>query len=212
MGCKVDAFKAEPAEAAFAASNEAALTFGGPYFLFVTGGSVSHLAYTDLSSWDGAFCHDSAHFKNLPLRHDNDSSGAFALAADPRHITNSDFPSKIVIVGGDYNLPDATSQNAVIVTGLGSLMPRVTKPTTPPHGYRSAVAYDPKSKTWITVGPNGTDVSTDDGRNWRALKPDSKFNEAPDADQHWNALSLPFVVGPHGRIGTLRESALTPAH
>ena len=42
-----------------------------------------------------------------------------------------------------------------------------------------------------TVGPNGTDISTDDGRNWRAL-------------------SLPYVIGPHGRIGVLRPSALNP--
>jgi hypothetical protein len=67
-----------------------------------------------------------------------------------------------------------------------------------------------KTKTWITVGPNGTDISTDDGRNWRALHPDPKFNDPPDADQHWNALSLPFVVGPHGRIGTLRPNAIKP--
>ncbi len=81
--------------------------------------------------------------------------------------------------------------------------------TTPPHGYRSAVAYDSKFKTWITVGPNGTDISTDDGRNWRALHPDPKYNDTPDADQHWNALSLPYAVGPHGRIGTLRPNALS---
>ena len=43
-----------------------------------------------------------------------------------------------------------------------------------------------------TVGPNGTDISTDDGRYWC-----------------WNALSLPLVVGPHGRIGKLRTDALT---
>jgi len=47
----------------------------------------------------------------------------------------------------------------------------VTPSQTPPHGYRSAVAYDPNHKLWITVGPNGTDISTDDGKNWRALKP-----------------------------------------
>ena len=32
----------------------------------------------------------------------------------------------------------------------------------------------------------------------------------PDADRNWNALSLPFVVGPHGRIGKLDAQALTP--
>ncbi len=82
--------------------------------------------------------------------------------------------------------------------------------TTRPHGYRSAVAYDAATKTWITVGPNGTDISTDDGRNWRALKPNPRFHDAPDADQHWNALSLPYAVGPHGRIATLRPTALQP--
>jgi photosystem II stability/assembly factor-like uncharacterized protein len=79
---------------------------------------------------------------------------------------------------------------------------------TPPHGFRSAVAYDAATKTWITVGPNGTDISTDDGRNWRALRPNSALHEPEDADRDWNALSLPFVVGPHGRIGRLRPAAL----
>ena len=78
-----------------------------------------------------------------------------------------------------------------------------------PHGYRSAVSYDPTTKSWITVGPNGTDISTDDGRNWRPLKPNPQNPDTtPDEDQHWNALSLPFVVGPHGRIGKLRPTAL----
>jgi hypothetical protein len=77
-----------------------------------------------------------------------------------------------------------------------------------PHGFRSAIAYDAASKTWITVGPNGTDISTDDGRNWRALHPDPALHEAPDADRNWNALSLPFVVGPHGRIGKMNPHAL----
>ena len=81
---------------------------------------------------------------------------------------------------------------------------------TPPHGYRSAVAYDPATKTWITVGPNGTDISTDDGRNWRPIHPKPALHEAPGTDRNWNALSLPYVVGPHGRIGKLDDAALKP--
>mgnify|MGYP001552810830 CR=1 FL=1 len=73
---------------------------------------------------------------------------------------------------------------------------------TPPHGFRSAVAYAAQQKLWITVGPNGTDISTDDGRNWTPLKPSNQ--DPPDADKNWNALSLPYVVGPKGRIGKLR--------
>jgi hypothetical protein len=63
------------------------------------------------------------------------------------------------------------------------------------------------TKTWITVGPNGTDISTDDGRNWRPLTPTPQ--DAPDTDKNWNALSLPFVVGPKGRIGKLRVTAIS---
>jgi hypothetical protein len=70
------------------------------------------------------------------------------------------------------------------------------------------VAYDAASKTWITVGPNGTDISTDDGKNWRTLHPDPAMHEAAGADRDWNALSPPFVVGPRGRIGKLNAKAL----
>jgi hypothetical protein len=73
---------------------------------------------------------------------------------------------------------------------------------------RTSVAYDPQQKLWITVGPNGTDISHDDGKNWTALKPTAK--DPPDADKNWNALSLPFVVGPHGRIGKLNAKTLAP--
>jgi len=79
---------------------------------------------------------------------------------------------------------------------------------TPPHGFRSAVAYNAQQKLWITVGPNGTDISRDDGRNWTPLKPTKE--EPTDADKNWNALSLPFVAGPNGRIGKLRATALNP--
>jgi hypothetical protein len=67
-----------------------------------------------------------------------------------------------------------------------------------------------EDQTWITVGPNGTDISTGDGKNWRLLKPSLKDGEPADADQNWNALSLPFVVGPKGRIGKLYPAALKP--
>jgi hypothetical protein len=111
-----------------------------------------------------------------------------------------------VFVGGDFKKPDA-SPNAAGYSEDGGIS--WSSVQTPPHGYRSAVAYA-AAKIWITVGPNGTDVSTDDGRNWRALHPDPAFHEPPDADRNWNALSLPFVVGPRGRIGKLNPHALAP--
>ena len=117
--------------------------------------------------------------------------------------------TRMVIVGGDFQKPEQTSGTAVFTSDGGQAWYAAR---TPPHGYRSSVAYDSKTKTWVTVGPNGTDISTDDGRNWRALHPNSELSAPADKipeDRNWNALSLPFVVGPHGRIGILRAAALT---
>ena len=75
-------------------------------------------------------------------------------------------------------------------------------------GFRSAPAYNVQQKLWLTVGLNGTDISCDDGRNWIPLKPSPQ--DPPDSDKHWNALSLPFVVGSLGRIGKLNLKPPTP--
>jgi len=76
----------------------------------------------------------------------------------------------MMVVGGDPLHPDATALTAEFVSlpPWNPMFPSfvylpVRKPVQPPHGFRSAVAYDEASKTWITVGPNGTDISTDDG-------------------------------------------------
>ena len=108
----------------------------------------------------------------------------------------------MVAVGGDYKAIDDQQGTAAFTGGTNKFQAAQT----PPRGYRSAVAYDAAAKTWIAVGPNGTDISTDSGRNWRALKPAS--DDAPNAGRDWNALSLPYVVGPKGRIGKLRIDAL----
>ncbi|MGA2570791.1 MAG: YCF48-related protein [Terracidiphilus sp.] len=140
----------------------------------------------------------------LPIPSNGVSSGAFSRAWDE----NKGWGIKAeVVVGGDYLKPDGRGGTAAYTTDSGKTWQAAR---TPPHGYRSAVVYDAASKTWITVGPNGTDISTDDGKNWRALHPDPAMHETPDADRNWNALSLPFVVGPHGRIGKLNPHALAP--
>jgi hypothetical protein len=149
--------------------------------------------------------------RNIPLATGSDSSGAFAIM-----FRSTDSPCddcgfgtyfRPVAVGGDYSKPDSASGTAAFSSDGGWTWEACA---TPPHGYRSAVAYDAATKTWITVGPNGTDISIDDGRTWRALHPDPAQHQPPDADRNWNALSLPFVVGPHGRIGKLIPTALAP--
>jgi len=140
------------------------------------------------------------HKVTVPLAGSDASSGVFSIAFKVDQAG--------VAVGGDDEKPDEASGSAAFSTDSG----KTWEPAqTLPHGFRSAVAYDAASQTWIAVGPNGTDISADDGRNWRALKPNSALHEPGDADRDWNALSLPFVVGPRGRIGKLRPDALKPA-
>jgi hypothetical protein len=137
----------------------------------------------------------------LPMAGESTTAGIFSVAINL-------FVPEVVAVGGDSTQPDRAVGTASMWE-LWRYAPEFGAAQTPPHGFRSAVAFDAASKTWITVGPNGTDISGDDGKNWRAVHPDATMHEAPDADRNWNALSLPYVVGPHGRIGKLDPHALT---
>jgi photosystem II stability/assembly factor-like uncharacterized protein len=201
--------RAHPDEALFAASNEALICPGSNVpFAFVTGGSEARIYLAEEHSpFDvGFWMALSSNSLKFPK---GQSAGAFAIAA--RRRPQSPF-SDFMVVGGDYAKPDAPGASAFVVMGNTPFAEtrKIQLAIQPPHGYRSAVAYDAATKTWITVGPNGTDISTDDGRNWRAVHPDPALHEPPDADRNWNALSLPFVVGPHGRIGKLNPKALKP--
>lgn len=204
--------KADPKQqGAFAASNSSLV---GQYTAtqFVSGGAGGAFLYS-LNSIKTCLDCDQAEYRTfqngsrdlwecnrIPVGNASEASGAFSLARN-QYLPNHD-PMALVIVavGGDYTKPDESTATAAYSNDQGDTWQPAA---TPPHGYRSAVAYDPSTKTWITVGPNGTDISTDDGKNWRPIHPDAALHEAPDADRNWNALSLPYVVGPKGRIGRL---------
>lgn len=201
-------------EGAFAASNSSILLTLPGYRRFCTGGTGGARVITmgagpsyegkhtpGKLKWDAGQSAERLHTSNHIA-----SSGCFSIAEDRKNTGTT------VAVGGNYTSPndrtDTAWTNVHVSSSPGSDELEFHPAQTPPHGYRSSVAYDAAHKTWITVGPNGTDISTDDGRNWRALKPGTRDPQA--ADRNWNALSLPFVVGPHGRIGKLRTDALKP--
>lgn len=214
FNAKEYAANAATEEGLFAASNQALWLNGGRFFIFVTGGeSGARMYYADLVGWcaeTGFRCSLKFFHISLPMLVGS-SAGAFAIGSTDQ---KSYFPLRLMIVGGDYQKPDDAKGTAAFVSSRdGFHIPftsyfDVISPINPPHGYRSSVAYDAATKTWITVGPNGTDISNDDGKNWRPVRPDPALHEAPDADRNWNAISLPFVVGPHGRIGKLNPAAL----
>lgn len=104
----------------------------------------------------------------------------------------------LVAVGGDAARPDSDTAVAAVSTDSGDTW-RLSG--LQPGGYRASVAFDVRGQRFIAVGPNGTDVSRDDGVAWQPLPPGP--GESADADKHWVAISLPFVVGAAGRIGRL---------
>jgi photosystem II stability/assembly factor-like uncharacterized protein len=117
----------------------------------------------------------------VPVASGSDSSGVFSLGfRDADHG---------VAVGGDYKQPDVSAGSAAYTVDGGKTW---TESAKPPHGYRSSVAWDEADRAWIAAGTNGSDISYDDGKTWASL----------DSGK-WNALSLPWVVGPEGRIAKL---------
>jgi hypothetical protein len=201
--------RAKKGEAEFAASNSALFVSDAFFDFWIATGGISGSRVIKRVNHDfDSFGFDTYESSLVPVGSRTVSSGVFSLSFRKAPI-NADPEKQYLVgvaVGGDYLKPDDPFRTAAFTTDGSKTWQAAT---TPPHGYRSAVAYDAPTKTWITVGPNGTDISTDDGRNWRALKPGP--NDAPDTDKNWNALSLPFVAGPHGRIGLLEPSALQPA-
>jgi hypothetical protein len=142
---------------------------------------------------------------SVPMAGGSESSGVFSVSFRAVILPLEGFPEGIVpdgrgdyehgiAVGGDYTKPSESAGTAAWSSDGGE---HWTASTTPPHGFRSAVQWSEALKLWITVGTNGSDISRDDGKTWQPLD-----------DGNWNALSLPFVVGPNGRIARLDPQSL----
>jgi photosystem II stability/assembly factor-like uncharacterized protein len=123
----------------------------------------------------------------VPLAAGAESAGVFSLGYRDKYHG--------VAVGGDYQKPAERTGTAAFTSDGGHTW---TKAAEPPSGFRSAVAWDERNRAFVAVGTNGADISFDGGLTWH------KF----DNEHAWNALSLPFAVGPKGRIGKLAGEAV----
>jgi hypothetical protein len=185
----------DPKQGAFAASNQSLVIVPLQDANSPAGTGVNHqiwfgtsggwlysfeLAPLELISTAGAdsAANECTHVRALPLG-GKDSAGIFAVAF---HDQNA------VAVGGDYAQPQSGTNTAAFT--LDSAQWHVA--LHPPAGYRSTVAWDATDGSWIAAGSHGSDVSRDNGNTWQPLD-----------HANWNAISLPFAVGPDGRIGRL---------
>ncbi|HLY68233.1 MAG TPA: YCF48-related protein [Puia sp.] len=160
-------------EAFFASSGTNLKLFKDKLPVFVSGGKKSFLYFSSVSN----------HL--LPLSQGGESMGANSLALSP------DNSFKGIVVGGDFAKDTASAGNCTLIT----LMPFTFQlPITPPHGYRSCVAYITESEL-ITCGTNGVDISNDGGINWRLIS-----REGFHVCQKAKAGSSVFLAGSNGRI------------
>lgn len=105
--------------------------------------------------------------------------------------------SQAIVVGGDFAHDTVTSGNCVLFNITGS-DPVFTRPATPPHGYRSCVAFLTKKKL-ITCGTSGVDISNDCGYNWQLISTQS-FHVCQKAKRG----EAVFLAGAGGRIAKLQ--------
>ena len=190
-------------EGAFAASNSSMRVnwVEGPA-VFGTGGPSGARVFYECDT-----CKSAAQWtaSRVPVFAKGEAAGIFSLAYRDAHLPDTEVFFKggggtditnwqFIAVGGDYTKPNDSTGTAAWTDDSGR---HWTASTTPPHGYRSTVQWSESIKAWITAGTNGSDISRDDGKTWR-----------PIDNGNWNALSLPFIVGPKGRIARINPAAL----
>ncbi len=162
-------------EACFASSGTNIKNISGSEWVFITGGLSSHLYIRNKKI-------------PLPIVQGTQSTGANSIAIKSK--------KTMMVVGGDFTKKEDAAKNCVITKDGGKTW---IFPTTPPNGYRSCVEYL-SDKTWITCGLNGTDISTDEGDNWRAISAQS-FHVVQKAKKG----TAVFFAGNNGKIGKLMK-------
>ncbi len=174
------AVAALPGAGAFAASNSCLFLLGRLDAWFVTGGAADALVFR---SSDGGRMWISG---TTPILGGTAASGIFSIAfSDAR---------QGIAVGGDYSQPTVSGANVALTSDGGNSW---SKPAGEgPHGYRSAVVYSAARKAWIATGITGTDVSVDNGENWKQFD-NTAYNALSAAD------GAVWAVGPNGRIARL---------
>lgn len=189
----LSSLKPLPGESEFAASNSCFVADPINGFFFGTGGKSGAWFIYEPRDDSG---HDSWRRVPVPVGARSSSAGIFSLDFRDDATDDPDSPDRNhgVAVGGDYTKPNESVGTAAWSADGGRTWTAAAKP---PHGYRSAVAWDAETKAWFAAGTNGSDISYDGGKTWERLD-----------NGEWNALSLPWVVGPHGRIAKLDRGKL----
>ena len=166
-----------PKEGAFAASNSC-LALSGDHIFFVTGGPAARVFHsTDAGrTWTAT---------ETPIAHGNGSSGIFSIARPDMEVA-----SAMVVVGGDYQDPKRPLAIAATSLDQGN---NWKLSAGQPSGFRSAVA-SLDIFLFYTVGPNGEEMTEDQGAHWKRIGSLNLNALAMLDDSHG------WAVGPNGTI------------
>lgn len=148
-------------------------------FWFATGGESPRVFHTTNAgaTWT---------VERAPVR-PGDAAGIYSIA-----FKNS---RSGVAVGGDYTAPDDGSDSAAVKRGRSPWKASNSSL----GGYRSGVAYVPGSgNVVVAVGPTGSDVSVNGGRNW------SSFDDTAYDGIHCATDGACWASGPDGVVATLK--------
>jgi len=163
-----------PKEGAFAASGSC-LAVDDDDIYFATGGPAARVFHSPDSgrTWT---------VTETPIASGNASSGIFSLTK---------WDDTLVVVGGDYAQPTRPYHAAAYSNDAG----KTWQPSAQsPGGYRSGVAFIHDGARVVAVGPDGEDISYDQGVHWKHT--DSlNLNAVALLDFHWG-----WAVGPNGTI------------
>lgn len=170
-------FPAKTGEAAFAASGTCLITSGKSDVFLVSGGQAARVfsSANRGANWLVA---------DTPIVSGTDGSGIFSIAMFNKN--------RGVIVGGNYEKPDETTNNLAFTNDGGKTW-SLGKGL---NGYRSGAAFV-DGKTLIAVGSSGSDISRDGGKSWTNL---DKENYNAVASKGKNAI---WAVGEKGLVAKL---------
>lgn len=173
-------------EAGFAASGTNMTNLpSGKLLIGLGGGEPNKLFRSRVVMTDGDMKNWTA--ADVPLAR-SETAGIFSV-----HFTNE---KNGVIVGGDYKKPDSLENNYALSQDGGKTW-YVPKERKPPTGFRSCVAtwLNGTEISFVTVGPSGTDLSTDLGKSWTRIS-----NEGFNSVQFSPSGKSGWAVGGNGRV------------
>ena len=170
----------EDGEVSFAASGTGIRCVADNKVIIATGGKKSRLWISDDQG-------ETWRTIDPPIVQGETTTGIYSVAVENQTVN---------LVGGDYKNPPHAIDHNLHSNDFGKSW---VTPTSTTRGYRECVEFLSNS-TWIATGPTGTDITENDGMNWRPLSDKEGFHVVRKARNG----NLIIIAGTKGQISILK--------